>query len=156
MTEKEADFKELVTPLLELFERREVDYSSTMRRLAWFDPEIMAADRSADLQAFLLTLETTSQCAKPGESGDTSNPWTGWFGKYASRINEEKDRWAESATSSELSWLEKRKASMLESNPRFILRQWLLEEVIAKVEKDTASGRRVLAKVLEVGSFLTI
>jgi uncharacterized protein YdiU (UPF0061 family) len=35
-------------------------------------------------------------------------------------------------------------------NPRFVLRQWVLEEVIAKVEEDAVSGRRILAKVLKV------
>ncbi|CAG7849370.1 SubName: Full=Related to FMP40-Found in Mitochondrial Proteome {ECO:0000313/EMBL:CCA78086.1} [Serendipita indica DSM 11827] len=149
LTEKETDFRELITPMLALFEQREVDYSSTMRRLAWFDPEMMDSDRTTDLQAFLSTLETTSQCAKPGGDNTNSNPWADWFGKYALRINEEKAQWTESAGKS-VSWLEKRKESMLESNPRFILRQWLLEDVIAKVEKDHESGRRVLAKVLEM------
>ena len=35
-------------------------------------------------------------------------------------------------------------------NPRFVLRQWLLEEVIRRVERDSTSGKRVLAKVLHV------
>jgi len=37
-------------------------------------------------------------------------------------------------------------------NPRFVLRQWLLEEVIAKVERDVDSGKRVLAKVLQMAA----
>jgi serine/tyrosine/threonine adenylyltransferase len=51
---------------------------------------------------------------------------------------------------SEDNWLQKRRKEMEAANPRFILRQWVLEEVIAKVEKDPISGRRVLAKILEV------
>lgn len=35
-------------------------------------------------------------------------------------------------------------------NPRFVLRQWVLEEVIAKCEKGEAGCRRDLGKVLEV------
>ena len=35
---------------------------------------------------------------------------------------------------------------MDEVNPRFALRQWVLEG--AKVEKDVTGGRRILAKVL--------
>ena len=46
-----------------------------------------------------------------------------------------------------------REAAGKAANPRFILRQWLLEEVIKKTEKDSLSGRRVLAKVLHVRSF---
>ena len=36
------------------------------------------------------------------------------------------------------------------ANPRFVLRQWVLEEVIKKVEEDMDNGKRILAKVLQV------
>jgi len=35
-------------------------------------------------------------------------------------------------------------------NPQFVLRQWLLEEVIAKVKMDSDNRKRLLAKVLHV------
>ena len=35
-------------------------------------------------------------------------------------------------------------------NPRVMPRQWVLEEVVAKVEKDATSRRRILAEVLRV------
>jgi len=35
-------------------------------------------------------------------------------------------------------------------NPRFVLRQWVLEEVIKKVEKDPDSGKKILGKVLQM------
>ena len=38
-------------------------------------------------------------------------------------------------------------------NPRFVLRQWLLEEVIKKVEEDSKTGKQVLAKVFQVRLF---
>ena len=41
---------------------------------------------------------------------------------------------------------------MLHANPRFVLRQWLLEEIIKRVQDDTATGKRALAKVHEVCS----
>jgi len=34
------------------------------------------------------------------------------------------------------------------ANLRFVLRQWVLEEVIAKVEADAQNGRHVSAKVM--------
>ena len=43
-----------------------------------------------------------------------------------------------------------RERAVKAANPRFVLRQWLLEEVIKKVETDPTTGKRVLAKVLEV------
>lgn len=43
-----------------------------------------------------------------------------------------------------------REKEMKNVNPRFVLRQWLLEEVIERVERETQSGKRVLAKVMHV------
>jgi uncharacterized protein YdiU (UPF0061 family) len=40
-------------------------------------------------------------------------------------------------------------------NPRFVLRQWVLEEVIATVDKDNIAGRAALMKTLEVSSLFT-
>ena len=45
-------------------------------------------------------------------------------------------------------WLEKRRKVIRGTNPRFVLRLWVLEEVIKKVEGDWKNGRRSLAKVL--------
>ena len=44
---------------------------------------------------------------------------------------------------------ENRENEMCRVNPRFVLRQWVLEEIIQRVE-DPASGKRALAKILEV------
>lgn len=51
-------------------------------------------------------------------------------------------------------WEDKREAEMKRANPKFILRQWVLEELITKLE-DTGvdrieEGRRELAKLLDV------
>lgn len=55
-------------------------------------------------------------------------------------------------------WEEKRKMDMLRSNPKFVLRQWVLEELIEKLEKSGVEriedGRKDLAKVLDVSPFL--
>ena len=45
---------------------------------------------------------------------------------------------------------------MRAANPRFVLKQWVLEEVIRKVESDPGTGKRVLAKVLQVSSIQLI
>ncbi|KAI6116847.1 hypothetical protein EV401DRAFT_2058015 [Pisolithus croceorrhizus] len=45
---------------------------------------------------------------------------------------------------------ESRERAALSANPRFVLRQWLLEEVIKKVEDDPATGKHVLAKVMQM------
>lgn len=50
----------------------------------------------------------------------------------------------------EVGWEAAREKAARDANPRFVLRQWVLEEVIRKVEEDAVSGRRVLRKVLQV------
>ena len=66
-----------------------------------------------------------------------------WLDKYAARIQSERDEWGADLDA-------ERRTAARAANPRFILRQWLLEEVIAKVENDVDSGKMVLAKVFHV------
>lgn len=51
-------------------------------------------------------------------------------------------------------WEAKRERGMTMVNPRFVLRQWVLEEIIAKLEEsgveDIVEGRKVLARILDV------
>lgn len=70
-----------------------------------------------------------------------------WLEKYAGRVKSERDLWSDGDVDAE------RGAAMMAANPRFVLRQWLLEEVIKNVEKDVDSGKRLLAKVLHVCCF---
>ncbi|QRW18397.1 hypothetical protein RhiXN_03321 [Rhizoctonia solani] len=69
-----------------------------------------------------------------------------WLEKYAVRIVEDQETagWS----------LDEREESMKSVNPRFVLRQWVLEEVIATVDKDNLAGRAALMKTLEAGSFV--
>jgi uncharacterized protein YdiU (UPF0061 family) len=72
--------------------------------------------------------------------------WKEWLETYRIRIESDADEWGPEGDM----WLEKRRQAMHGANPRFVLRQWVLEEVIKSVERDWKTGRRVLAKVLEV------
>ena len=67
---------------------------------------------------------------------------------YAKRVIDEKDEWVKEGEAE--GWERRREEEMREANPRFVLRQWVLEEVIKKVDEDWESGKMVLAKVLEV------
>lgn len=108
-----------------------------------------------ELENLLNEIHTFSQCNRPG-SADSPNKdeWIQWLSVYATRIEKDASEWKKLAKDGE-DWLSVRHESMRQSNPRFILRQWVLEEVIAKVEQDHVSGRRILAKVLEVGATST-
>ncbi|CAE6510921.1 unnamed protein product [Rhizoctonia solani] len=67
-----------------------------------------------------------------------------WLEKFAVRIAEDQEtaEWS----------LDEREKSMRGVNPRFVLRQWVLEEVIATVDKDNVAGRGVLMKTLEMAT----
>lgn len=90
--------------------------------------------------------------------------WKEWLEKYAERVKKEKESWVvepkanghevngDLKTEDESGWEDKRKREMRGKNPRFVLRQWVLEEVIKKVEDDNKQGRKVLAKVMHVCS----
>jgi uncharacterized protein YdiU (UPF0061 family) len=86
-----------------------------------------------------------------GEGASTR--WKGWLDKYAARIESEKEEWV--SASSDGDWQAQREKDARLANPRFVLRQWVLEEVIAKVETDTQNGRCVLAKVMQVSNRFT-
>jgi uncharacterized protein YdiU (UPF0061 family) len=73
-----------------------------------------------------------------------------WLEKYAVRIESEKEEWV--SASSDGDWQAQREKDARLANPRFVLRQWVLEEVIAKVEADAQNGRYVLAKVMQVSN----
>ncbi len=65
------------------------------------------------------------------------------FGPVANPISEENEDWES-----------KRLTAMKRVNPRFVLRQWVLEETISKLEKmqDVTQARQDLAKILDVSS----
>jgi len=71
-----------------------------------------------------------------------------WLEAYAQRIESEKEEWSEVVEDSDID--SARQKEMKGVNPRFVLRQWLLEEVIGRVEGDAEKGKRVLAKVMQV------
>lgn len=144
----DSDLDKLVNPLLNLMQRHELDFHSTFRKLSSFAPSLLSST-SEVLATFLqeLTPETLA-CQVPSVRQAAMDDWKKWLGAYRTRIESDEDEWAPEGDM----WLEKRRQAMLGANPRFILRQWVLEEVIMKVEKDWKTGRRVLAKVLEVRS----
>ena len=142
----DSDLDKLVDPLLKLMQRHELDFHSTFRKLSSFTPSLLSPNsetRATFLQE--LTPETLA-CRVPSVRQAAMDDWEKWLEAYRTRIESDADEWASEGDM----WPEKRRQAMLGANPRFVLRQWVLEEVIKGVEKDWKTGRRVLAKVLEV------
>ena len=143
----DSDLDKLIDPLLKLMQRHELDFHSTFRKLSSFTPSLLSLNSETTLVTFLqeLTPETLA-CRVPTVRQAAMDDWKKWLETYRTRIESDADEWASEGDM----WVEKRRQAMLDANPRFVLRQWVLEEVIKAVEKDRKTGRRVLAKVLEV------
>jgi len=75
--------------------------------------------------------------------------WSPWLEQYAAGIESDRVAWPDDGQDIDI----QRENAMKEVNPRFVLRQWVLEETIKICEGDDAEkGRAVLSKVLEMSS----
>jgi len=144
-----TDETKITRPLLDLLERYEVDFHSTFRTLSAFKPSLIKdsslSEPSGDLISFankILEVSPSPKVNDPEALKDLIN----WLHCYAQRIETEREDWKEGEDIDVF-----REKEMKSVNPRFVLRQWLLEEVIEKVERDPQSGKRLLAMVMHVG-----
>lgn len=131
-------------------EDHRLDFHSTFRTLSSFKPSMLNATTSAEgsstpLEAFIKRLLVLTPNPEQLDHAKATEAWMAWLDKYSQRIESEKSEWPEDFDT------EREKAAKA-ANPRFVLRQWILEEVIAKVERDHDSGKRLLAKVMHVST----
>ncbi|KIY49748.1 UPF0061-domain-containing protein [Fistulina hepatica ATCC 64428] len=132
---QDDDEAEPVRPLLTIMEDLGLDFHVTSRVLCAFTPE-------SDVRTFAERSLSTSVTPEPERLNieQVHTKWAEWLNKYAERINSEASIWN----------ADERHRAMEGANPRFVLRQWVLEEVIAKVEKDSSTGKKALAKVMKM------
>jgi serine/tyrosine/threonine adenylyltransferase len=143
----------LVQPLLDIMAEHKLDFHATFRKLSFFKPSLLTSPApSADpnpnqnvLEKFISDLLNLSPEGRSMDHTKATNDWMAWLEKYARRILSERDEW----TAGE-DWDSEREKAAKAANPRFVLRQWVLEEVIKKVEVDAESGKKILGKVLQV------
>ncbi|THH07030.1 hypothetical protein EW146_g9443 [Bondarzewia mesenterica] len=129
------DEQKLFQPLLNMLEHHRLDFHITFRRLASFRPShILAPSAQPALNSFITTLLNSSTDPPSSTASDRIAEWDAWLRAYGARILGERDAWSGVGL----------------ANPRFVLRQWVLEEVIARVERDPVRGRRALAKVMRM------
>ncbi|TDL16557.1 UPF0061-domain-containing protein [Rickenella mellea] len=134
------DNSKIVQPLLDLMERHKLDFHSTFRRLCFFHPNLLSSEsNSSALQKYIATLVGANPDT---DTEQAAKDWLTWLDTYASRIESERASWPGGDS-------EREKAGK-SVNPRFVLRQWVLEETIKRVQTDAESGKRVLAKVHEM------
>jgi uncharacterized protein YdiU (UPF0061 family) len=134
---------DLIQPLLALLADHKLDFHLTFRHLTRFRPAFLSSS-----DTFIDTLLRFTSTGDVPQREDASTQWKNWLEKYAARVESEKKEWV--SASSDGDWQAQREKDARLANPRFVLRQWVLEEVITKVEADAQNGRHVLAKVMQV------
>lgn len=150
-----SDEAALVRPLLALMQEHRLDFHGAFRTLCAFRPRGTDEERDALIARIL---EHASEPERLDRAA-AEEAWRTWLAKYAVRIESERDEWVPDAEGKEKTEIDAevdvaREAAARAANPRFVLRQWMLEEVIKKVEGDPESGRRILGKVLKVSRLL--
>lgn len=137
-------------PLLDLLAEHSLDFHSTFRRLAYFRPDLVKPTnedgKTPELDKFIESLMALTPDPQMVDAFKAKADWKRWLERYSERVEGEKGLWDDGGENVGM----QRETAMRGANPRFVLRQWVLEEVIRKVEKDAKSGRRVLRKVLQV------
>jgi uncharacterized protein YdiU (UPF0061 family) len=138
------DLSTIVDPFLQILANTELDFHSAFRALCAFQPSMLDSSRSADLEVFLERMVETAKVNKRDEGKSALKPW---LKQYAATIEQDRNAWE----TSEGNWEEKRSAEMRLVNPRFSLRQWVLEETIKKLEHGEGLPRRkILGDIMKV------
>ncbi|THH01624.1 hypothetical protein EW026_g1139 [Hermanssonia centrifuga] len=141
------DESKLARPLLDLMAEHRLDFHSTFRRLAYFRLSMaetsQGTESNKELDEYIQSVLTLTPEPQMVDQMKASTDLKAWLERYVARIKSEREQWGDDIDA------EREKASRA-VNPRFVLRQWVLEEVIKKVEQDADSGKRVLRKVLQM------
>lgn len=112
--------------MLDLLARYDLDFHASFRTLSSFTPSSSASET---VNAILASAAANGSC-----SPTAGKELEAWLKTYSERLGE-----------SPLSADERKKW-----NPRFVLRQWVLEEIIKKTQTGETDARVKLNKLLEV------
>lgn len=147
-TSQDEDMSEIIDSFLNILAMHDLDFHASFRTLSSFRPSMM--EDTAALDAFLGRLaENIPKNPTDKKRSEVRDSFKPWLKTYAARVKSEQDSW----TAGGEDWEERRCAEMRKVNPRFLLRQWVLEETIKKLEEgEGLERRRVLAHILKVCS----
>lgn len=148
--QEKTDQREIVQPLLDMMEGQRLDFHGTFRRLAFFHAGMMEEGNSERMEAYIKEILSGTPEPDRMDHGNATKEWLAWLDKYSARIESERQgqEWA-----GEVDFDSAHQDAARSANPRFVLRQWVLEELIKKVEGDHDSGKRIMAKVMQVHSY---
>lgn len=146
---EEADFQDLFTELLDILEALELDYNHFFRRLSSISvAQLHTENARKDMAGVFLHKEGVS--ASGVAEADARQRIAQWLGTWRNRILED---WGSEKVDgalgiADLAKDEERMLAMQRANPSFIPRNFILDEVIRRVEK--GGERDVLRRVMHM------
>lgn len=145
--QEQTDQREIVQPLMDMMEAQKLDFHGTFRQLAFFHTGMMKEGNSERMETFIKRILSGTPDLDRMDHGKATEEWMTWLDKYNARIESERHsgEWA-----GEADFDSARQDAAKSANPRFVLRQWVLEELIKKVEGDHDTGKRIMAKVMQM------
>ncbi|KAJ3829919.1 hypothetical protein F5878DRAFT_49531 [Lentinula raphanica] len=144
-----TDESQLIQPLFDMMENHRLDFHRTFRLLCFFHSSTEDSGDQVFIQQLLSNIAPTDLQMVNIDSA--KKDWEKWLDKFKERIKDDQEAWSDDTGALELEYLYAMRTKEAKSaNPRFVLRQWVLEEIIKKVENDSMKGKRQLAKVMHM------
>lgn len=159
-----ADNRDVIYDFLTHLHTHRVDFHTSLRHLSEFNPNQSTPEQISQFTEKMLRASLSNP--KDEQIKEAAKDFEPYLTRFSARIQqpEEVSAWEETTIPDndrgiELigggsGWEEKRRTDMKRHNPKFVLRQWVLEELISKLEESGVEriedGRKDLAKVLDV------
>ncbi|WVF71172.1 hypothetical protein IAT40_005970 [Kwoniella sp. CBS 6097] len=136
-TYKDSDDRDITSDYLNLLQAHSIDFHTSFRLLSSFKPAQAIANNTGYLDTFVSDFIKQTTTSRPADSiGPAQEAFKGWLRTYASRASSEAEKAAYTyAGNSDEEFEAARSKEMKAVNPRFVLRQWVLEETISKMEQ---------------------
>ena len=135
VSEKESDFQELFSELLDTLEALELDFNHFFRRLSPVKvSELKSEEQRKQKASIFFHAEGMTTTSGVTESAARERV-AAWLEKWAGRVSED---WGEKDA--------EREKVMKKMNPKFVPRSWVLDEIIKRVEH--GGERDVIKRVM--------
>lgn len=135
VSEKESDFQELFSELLDTLEALELDFNHFFRRLSSVRISELQSEEQRQEKAGIFFHAEGMNGTSDVTASSARERVAGWLDKWAKRVNED---WGEKD--------KEREGEMKKVNPKFIPRSWVLDEIIQRVEH--GGERDVIKRVM--------
>ncbi|WVQ99689.1 hypothetical protein IAU59_006828 [Kwoniella sp. CBS 9459] len=133
-TYKDSDDRDITYDYLSLLQAHSIDFHTSFRLLSSFKPLQTVSD-PAYLDTFASDFVKQTTTSRPADSvGLAKDAFKAWLKVYANRASSDEEK-ASYGIAEAVEFEQAREKAMKSVNPRFVLRQWVLEETIAKMEQ---------------------